>query len=319
MSEPTGTIDPAVEALVVNETLAQERISDNLISSIMLLWAGFSAFYAGDAVSAFGARVAQLVTAAQRSAARITEAHLRQQMRQMDYRLPSTPIVDLPRDLRRGAETADVYQRPIREIRYLVSTDIPLAEAVQEATDRLETLARTDLQIARTAASQQVLYAADERVTGYRRIIHPERSESGTCGLCVAAADRVYSKRELLPLHDRCVCTVIPVIGQQDPGSQLNEADLAAIYAAAGGSTSSAALKRVRFEITENGELGPVIMPAGNSMKGPRQVKRQLSDRAKEMRREQLQRQIAELQGRQRRSQWHQDRLEQLQDLLDAA
>lgn len=319
MSEPVGTLDPAVEALVANEAAAQDRIADNLVNAILLIWAGFSAFYAGDAVAAFGARVAQLVTAAQRSAGTITEAHLRQQMQRMGYPLTSVPIVELPRDLRLGAETADVYQRPIRQIRYLLSTDVPLAEAVQEATNRLETLARTDLQVARRDASQQVLYAADTRVTGYRRVIHPELSESGTCGLCIAASDRVYSKKELLPLHDNCVCTTIPVIGQRDPGDQLNAQDLAKLYAEAGGSTSTAALKRTRYKINENGELGPVLTFERDDMKGPREVKRQLSDRAREARKAQLQRQIGELQARENRSQWHQDRLEQLQELLDVA
>ena len=45
----------------------------------------------------------------------------------------------------------------------------------------------------------------------------------------------------------------------------------------------------------------------------------QLSDRAKKMRREQLARQIEEMRGPASRSQWHQDRLEQLQELLRAA
>jgi hypothetical protein len=47
--------------------------------------------------------------------------------------------------------------------------------------------------------------AAAEDVTGYRRVIHPELSKSGTCGLCVAAADRIYYVDDLMPIHTNCV------------------------------------------------------------------------------------------------------------------
>jgi hypothetical protein len=34
---------------------------------------------------------------------------------------------------------------------------------------------------------------ADLRVTGYRRVVHPELSRTGTCGLCIVASDQVYN------------------------------------------------------------------------------------------------------------------------------
>lgn len=326
MTEPAPT-DPAVAALVDGEGAAQDVVSDNLVALILTLWSSFAvtsaAFYAGETVAAFGARVATYVAAAQRQAARITESHLRQQTQRMGVELPAGSIVDLPTDLRLGAATADIYQRPIRQVRYLESTGVPLADAVAAATERLEQQALTDLQLARANASQQVMYAMPEKtpragvVRGYRRIIHPELGQ--VCGLCIAASDRIYRKRDMLPLHARCKCTTIPVIGVQDPGGKLNADDLTALYAAAGGSTSSAALKRVRYEIKENGELGPVLTVAGEKMRGPGQVQNQLSDRAAKMRREQLARQIEEMRGQAERSQWHRDRLEQLQELLAAA
>lgn len=325
MTEPTTT-DPYVSALVDSEAAAQDVVSDNLVALIAAMWASFaatsSALYAGELVADFGARVASYVVAAQRAAAQITEAHLRQQMRLMDFELPSTPIVDLPADLRLGAATEDVYQRPIRQVRYLESTGVPLAEAVQTATERLEKTALTDIALARATAAQQVMYAAPEtrgqKIRGYRRVIHPELSRSGTCGLCIAAADRIYRKKDLLPLHPGCHCSVIPVIGQQDPGDDLNAADLAQIYLDAGG-TSTEALRKTRYKISVNGELGPVLNPAEAKMTSAELAVEQLSDRAKKMRREQLARQIEEMRGPASRSQWHQDRLEQLQELLRAA
>lgn len=325
MTEPTTTAEPYAEALVTAEAQAQDVIADNLTALIFTLWTAFvaeSAFYAGEAVAEFGRRVATYVIAAQRQAGLITEAHLREQMRDMGLVLPPSSVLDLPADLRLGAATDDVYQRPIRQVRYLESTGVPLAEAVQTATERLEKTALRDLGLARATSAQQLMYSLPDDtpvgpVRGYRRIIHPELG--AVCGLCIAASDRIYKKRDLLPLHPACRCTVIPVIGVQDPGGTLNAEDLARIYAAAGGTTSTEALRQTRFSIKENGELGDVLVAVGEQRTTAEQALDRLSDRAKQMRREQLARQIEELRPRAERSQWHADRLEQLQDLLRSA
>jgi hypothetical protein len=587
VSEPVVTDDPAVEALVIREGAAQDVISDQLVAALLALWAGFTAFYAGEAVATLGTQMARLVVAAQRSAGRLTEAHLRMQIRRMGFELPQGTIVDLPRDLRLGAETADVYQRPVREVRYLESVeDVPRDEAVETARERLEKLALTDLQLARATSAQQVFYRFPQ-ATGWRRVIHPELGN--VCGLCIAAADRVYQRIERLALHPGCVlegtevaaadvraltrrryagpvvvlrtrsgqelrvtpnhpiltdhgwvradglrqgdrvvrhdgfqrvgggcpdklqrptrvedlwrsltvssgllprsmplaaedfhgdvtgkgevdvvlvdrhlapvgnvsffepcrelslvgahgrrgslaaaspieqffvtsgaslgrsvsalqelkaliraelavantsslgpvanryfsapetsgdggagyaevgrqlldrlagdmefddlveidviawsghvynletgegwytgssiavsnckCTILPVIGGMDPGGQLNADDLAKLYEAAGG-TGTRQLSATRWEIKHNGELGEVLTPAQVRMRNASQVQNQLSDRAAEMRKRQLQKQIEEMRPKAARSQWHKDRMEQLQALLDAA
>ena len=37
-------------------------------------------------------------------------------------------------------------------------------------------------------------------IRAYRRVIHPELSKGGTCGLCIAASDRIYFVDDLLAL-----------------------------------------------------------------------------------------------------------------------
>jgi hypothetical protein len=110
----------------------------------------------------------------------------------------------------------------------------------------------------------------------------------------------------------------MPVTADQDPGRDLNAEDLGRIYAAAG-STSTEALREIRVEVRQNGELGDIIIPESTRMKGPQQVTRQLSDRAQQLRREQIERQIAQLRARPRRSQWFDDRILQLEELLETA
>lgn len=111
-------------------------------------------------------------------------------------------------------------------------------------------------------------------ITGWRRIVRPELSQNGPCGLCVVAADRKYKKEDLQPIHDNCVCEVLPIIGDRDPGLRLNEDDLRALYRAAGGTGGRGLIENVRVALTEHGELGPVLVNADQHHRGPVEVAR---------------------------------------------
>lgn len=128
---------------------------------------------------------------------------------------------------------------------------------LSDAMRRLETNAATDGQIALNTAATRRFRGAGVRQ--YRRVIHPELSRSGTCGLCAVAASNVYGTDDLLPMHDNCVCTVAPITADSDPGLDLNRRDLDAIYRKAGGTTSAAGLKSVRITTVTHGELGPIL------------------------------------------------------------
>lgn len=83
-----------------------------------------------------------------------------------------------------------------------VRGDEPL-RAQQKAEARIAVVASTDVTLAVREQYRRTMSAQD--ATGFRRILHPELSQSGPCGLCVVAADRVYKTEDLLPLHNRCV------------------------------------------------------------------------------------------------------------------
>jgi hypothetical protein len=74
-----------------------------------------------------------------------------------------------------------------------------------------------------------------------------------------------------MPIHDRCRCETLPIIGEQDPGQSLNGDELRALYDAAG-STKGSDLKRVRVKVREHGEIGPVLTDASHNWRGPTQV-----------------------------------------------
>nr|WP_052741235.1 hypothetical protein [Mycobacterium sp. UM_NZ2] len=160
--------------------------------------------------------------------------------------------------------TVEVLNRPIRAIRYLESQGATRDEALQAATERLDVIVDDNLMLAQRFAESEVInLAADQprsRIVGMRRVIHPELSRTGVCGLCIAAADRLYTVRELLPIHKRCKCTTAAVTEDYDPADELNAIDLSQLYTDAGG-TSRAHLKRTRYKTGQHGELGAVLVP----------------------------------------------------------
>lgn len=132
---------------------------------------------------------------------------------------------------------------------------------IKDSFDRLPAVAEMDATAAMNQAVSDRFLSSG--VKQYRRVIHPELSRTGTCGLCVAASTRVYRMRDLLPLHGGCNCTISP-IGAKDPGLDLTADDLRALYRKAGG-TSAARLRRTRYRVERHGELGPTLVPADST------------------------------------------------------
>lgn len=212
-------------------------------------------------------RAAAASASAQRAMASTTQAYLDQVLAAMGAQRPRPrDVAPAPVSLRATPDEL-VWSRPAETYRYERSRGVDDETAIQRAVQRAEQIAATDINLAQREATRRHLTAVPE-VRGYRRIIHPERSAGGTCGLCIAAADRLYFVSELLPLHGRCQCTQLPVVGSLDPGKRLNAADLERVYAEAG-TTGAADLKATRYRVDEHGELGPVLTAAGSARRTP--------------------------------------------------
>lgn len=175
---------------------------------------------------------------------------------------------------RRGAqilEPGEAYGRVAEHARWqVVAEGKSIDAATEKALLQVAIVTETDITAAVREQVRKSLGKVKD-IRGYRRILHPERSAHGPCGLCVVAADRIYHVEHLLPIHGRCVCETLPIIGDLDPGVDLNADDLRALYAAAGG-TGGKGLKKVRVAVTEHGELGPVLVDADHNFRGPVQV-----------------------------------------------
>lgn len=161
----------------------------------------------------------------------------------------------------RKADRIELWKRPAEQFRYEISQGKNVADALASTMERAASIAKTDVKMADRNA--KIATFRRENVTGYRRMIHPERSKTGVCGLCLVAADRIYSTDELLPIHNGCVCDVAPITSRNDPGLELHKKDLEQLYQAAGNSTAGKDLKRVKVKTVENGELGPILVEVG--------------------------------------------------------
>lgn len=177
----------------------------------------------------------------------------------MTGRRPSAPRI--PVGYSRNADPFDVYSRPVFAAREALEQEILAeADALAAAEVKAEVLSLTDALMARRDAAAATLAASPE-VRGYRRVIRPELSETGTCGLCIAAATRLYSTEDLLDIHTRCKCTVMPVVAADDPARRFNTADLERVYAVIP-ATRRQELSKFRYRVEDLEELGPTLTPA---------------------------------------------------------
>lgn len=287
---------------------ARDRASAYAKRAIRQLWARVNP-YDDASVAAFVVQAARIMGVAQTAAAKaaaVGQAHqlaavgvvaAATQSVPLDVRAPSSAIKNgllvtgqhVVKVLYAGGETAKVtkadmttqgvFKRPASVYRYARSKGATDADAAALAVQRIDSLIDDNLMLAQRLGQQQVLSTAvvdlDRRpqakakIIGYRRVIHPELSRSGTCGLCIAASDRIYNIGELMPIHAHCKCTIAAITEDFDPADDLNAVDLSALYKDAGG-TGSALLKRARYKVDEHGELGPVLVP-GKAYK-PRSV-----------------------------------------------
>jgi hypothetical protein len=178
-------------------------------------------------------------------------------------------VDDFLRGIEPESNPIPVYSRPAEQYRYARSRGGSDAEGRSAAKLRRSRLVDQDVALAARGAYQDNLRARN--ITQYRRMLHPELSRTGPCGLCYVAASRVYSTAELLPLHRGCRCTVLPVLDGNDPGLEINDKDLGEVYEAAG-STRRAELQRTRVVVREHGEVGPVLVRAGESFLAAREA-----------------------------------------------
>jgi hypothetical protein len=261
-----------LDALVGRWTATQGPMVEKATARALARWGALDV-YSGDEVFRFGRDMAALSTAVQGVSRNLMLGYLRSTLQVLNSPLGRGVLVASVAALaiRKGVELARVYERPAKTVRYLVSEGVAPEMARIRAAQRLVTLIDTDAQLAARQAAHDLFDVTDDEVRGYRRVLRPELSKGTPCALCVVASDQIYRKAELLPIHDGCHCLPLPIVGDRDPGADLNLDDLAAIYDQAGG-TGRDAIKKVQIVVREHGEVGPILVDKSQHWKSARVV-----------------------------------------------
>lgn len=271
-----------------------ENVSDATTRIIAALWASVNP-YDDKSVADFVAQAGKIIVGSQKSVATAATAGQLMQLRAVGI-TQSVPV-SIPDGVRGHsvtfgpkkvvvhADTSDIeyqqadttvertvtkadaapdqiFQRAAIAYRYEKSLGADDGMAAAAARQKIVDIVDGNLILAQRLAEQQTLSSVhnlDKRVVGYRRVIHPELSKGGVCGLCVAASSRKYKISTLRPVHNRCHCSIAPITDQHDVGNLLNDQDLDKLYDQAGESTYGKDLKQTRFELVDHNELGPVL------------------------------------------------------------
>jgi hypothetical protein len=286
---PPASDIAAVTALVQAQAAVRDSMTSQATAMAAAAAAEFTRWYDSEQITVWATKLAQRIEPMQRIAAQSMDAYLARLLSLLTgRRVRPVGRIDVttvrPGMTHAGAygNVADAYRwqqaqfdRAARELVAQLDDVAPpvLQSPVDAAVERAISVAEMDTQLAVRAQAATSLTAAHERgiVTGYRRVIHPELSRGGTCGLCVAASDRVYHVAELMPIHHRCNCLPSPIVDGNDVGSVVNAGDLKRLYKDAG-STHRKDLKRTRYQVTDGGALGPLLEPEGNGRRVQRQV-----------------------------------------------
>ncbi|MFJ3030860.1 hypothetical protein ACIP5Z_02150 [Rothia terrae] len=246
---------------VLSSAGMQGRLVSAMMQALAEIWGSFDGWYDDDGVE----QAAQLAVDAEKKVLEQVKALAESTMQALMLQTGQALKAETPQPFEypRGIDPLEVWKRPAEQYRYAVSVGETEQDALLAALDRVDHIANTDAQLTRRDAQVRQLRRSD-KVIGYRRIIHPELSKSGVCGLCIVAADRIYKVDDLMPIHDGCNCDVAPVTKANDPGLSLNQDDLKKLYSDAGESTAAKDLKNIRVTSYEHGELGPVLIRAGD-------------------------------------------------------
>jgi predicted nucleic acid-binding Zn-ribbon protein len=139
-----------------------------------------------------------------------------------------------------------------------VSPEEIKAAASDKSIERLTKLVDEDLQMAKRDEAQKIAQSSNE-IIGTRRVTHPERSESGVCGMCLVASTNWYTQLDMMPIHTFCKCETVPVTRAFDPGKTLSEAAVVDWYDDAGGNDIDV-LSNTRYKVSEHDEKGYVLV-----------------------------------------------------------
>jgi len=157
-----------------------------------------------------------IVESGQRATAQLVDAYMVASAREVGHTISARGLdpAAYTTEVLRGIPASEVYDRPFGALGGQLEQGAEFATAMQSAQAALDRLVRTDLQLSHTNAARDWMQG-EERVVGYRRVL----GGAHHCPLCISASSRTYRKADLMPIHERCHCSVAPVFGRESVAS----------------------------------------------------------------------------------------------------
>ncbi|AEK08548.1 head maturation protease [Mycobacterium phage Phatniss] len=243
---------------------ATAELRRRLLEYVSAAWASVTLSDSG--LRELTSSVAPVVQAAQESMAAMTSVYIAEVTQQ-------SPVQAVEVSAIRGVPSETVYARPVITARTALSEGKSVAAALRAGQRRIENLAGTDLQLAKTHQARSSF--ARSGVQFYRRVL----TGSENCALCVIASTMRYRKNSLMPIHPGCDCDidVIPPGMDFDTISTelLNEThDQVKAFASIADRGGRAVDYRKLIVTREHGEVGPVLAWRDQKFSGPRSIQR---------------------------------------------
>lgn len=249
VTAPLAGLPAASSALVQALTLAKHTLQGFAAAAVLAAWRALS-HYNRVQVDQFLAEVLPVVAAANRQSVMLTNAFLAQSLGEQPSPIDVQQILA---GLRNGTVPEDVYTRAFVAVWTALKAGDGWDKSVKIGLDRATSAAQTDVQLAFTHTLAAVGQSNDG-IVGYQRV-----PDATACAFCVAAAGQRYTRGDLMPLHDRCGCSVAPITRANrhlftgDPANDLKPAP--SEFPGADG---------LLVGVREHGELGPLLVNAAD-------------------------------------------------------
>lgn len=232
--------------LALRHIAAQSKLQKLTAAKIERIWRDLGSYDRED-LPRWLERAIPVILDAQRQSVVLTDAYIGQAM---DRR----PLGVNPDDLigaavRGGVAPEDELVRPMAATWTALKEGKPWEQAVRAGAVEAARYAVTDVLL----ASRTTAFAVgqqDKNILGWERVPNPD-----ACELCLIASTQRYTTEHLMPIHERCRCTVSPL---SSPTDSIINRDLYRDLKADGAMDRITSQRTV--SVREHGELGPVLV-----------------------------------------------------------
>lgn len=259
---------PTREQLTRAYQSAVERLRVDTVRATQDIWRALPDYRDQD-IARFRRTTIPLVRAASQRVAQLTAAYQMRSLAELDDNVPMALLPAGQIAEPRGVPAQTVYDRPAVTVYTELSRGASLPVAVAAGARRLQSLVETDLQLVKVAQAHRSIAASSFEF--YRRVL----TGNENCALCVIASTQRYRKRNLMPIHPGCDCSVEVLAVDQDPGQVIDPALLEGTHGKVAELTGVADRGgrapdyRELIVTSEHGEIGPYLRWRSDAFTGP--------------------------------------------------